>query len=234
MKSSILSFAIFAASSMAGIASAAPLDVVNVGAPAINCVFDPACTLAVASSRAGIPLPGIAGAAVLESRTFVGSAGAPGAGLTGYMYRVNLATAAGRHPVPCVQSLTVSFGPVSALPYDGAGPIDHVFVVTAGGPGTIGLSSADQVGNDVIFTFSSPVCAGSTPDGGATSFLFGLASIHPPTAITASATPLIGAPRPVGARAPDIEAPAPSADDDEPLAEDDEPSTEEANARELD
>jgi hypothetical protein len=45
-----------------------------------------------------------------------------------------------------------------------------VYVVTSGGLGSVGLSSANQVGSAITFTFAQPVCPG------ATSYFFGLAS----------------------------------------------------------
>jgi hypothetical protein len=184
------------------IAVSQPLSVVTVGAPAINCVFSPACAFSVTDSSGNIPLPGIAGTARLQSRTFVGAAGSPAAGLHGYEYRVNLTDAFGILDIPCVQALRVTFGPPVSLQYNGAGPTEQVYVVTAGGLGSIGLSSANRVGNDITFTFSSPVCAGGSPGTGDTSFFFGLASASAPTAITAVAFPLGGGALSVAARAP--------------------------------
>jgi hypothetical protein len=184
------------------LAAAAPLVVVNVGAPAINCVFNPSCTVPVTDSVGNIPLPGIAGTAVLQSRTFTGVSGALAAGFTGYEYRVDLTNAVGILDIPCVSALRVTFGPVAAFQYNGAGPLDQVYVVTAGGLGTIGLASANQVGDDITFTFSQPVCAGGSPGSGDTSFFFGLASNRTPTSVTAIATPTGGGSLSVAARAP--------------------------------
>ena len=66
-------------------AAAQPLSVVNVGAPAVNCVFNPTCTIGVSDFVANIPVGGIGGTARLQSRMFTGSAGAPAAGFHGYM-----------------------------------------------------------------------------------------------------------------------------------------------------
>jgi hypothetical protein len=72
------------------------------------------------------------------------------------------------------------------LQYNKVGPADDVFVVTKGGLGTIGLASAVQNRNIITFTFSQPVCAADNSGPGHTSFFFGLASINPPKAITAT------------------------------------------------
>jgi hypothetical protein len=187
------------------VAAAQPLSVVNVGAPAINCVFATSCTLPVTDSVGTIPLPGIAGTARLQSRTFVGTSGAPAQGFNGYEYRVDLTNAVGILNIPCVQAVRVTFGPVASFQYNGAGPTEQVYVVTAGGLGSIGLSSAVKAGDDITFTFSSPVCAGGSPGRGDTSFFFGLASSRAPTAVTAVATPLGGGALSVGARAPSLD-----------------------------
>ena len=50
-------------------AQAGPLTIVNVNAPAINCVFNPACTVVVTDSLGTFVPPGDAGIARLQSRT---------------------------------------------------------------------------------------------------------------------------------------------------------------------
>ena len=68
-----------------------PLKVVAVAAPAINCVFNPSCTVTVTDSSS--PLPVGNGAGFLQSRTYRGVAGAPGAGYWAVLYRVDLRNA---------------------------------------------------------------------------------------------------------------------------------------------
>lgn len=153
-------------------AQAAPLSIVDVGFPAVNCVFNntgaPNCTIVVDDSEAPFTPPGDTGDGRLQSRTWPpGIAGAPGAGLMAYLYRVDMGSA---HGPNCVTKLALNFGPVVLLPYKPPGKAS-VFVGTTGtNSGTIGLASADQVGNAITFTFAHPVCPG------AASFLFGLAS----------------------------------------------------------
>jgi hypothetical protein len=156
--------------------NAAPLAVVTVGAPAINCVFDPSCKVTVSDGIGAIPVPGITGTARLQSRTFTGAAGAPAAGKTIYMYRVDLTQAVGKGDTPCVGALILDFGPTPKFDYDKNGSPDDVFVVTSGGLGTIPLAWADKTGNLIAFTFGKPVCPGASPGAGDTSFFFGLAS----------------------------------------------------------
>src|SRR5882757_367296 len=172
--------------SLTSVAGAAPLSVVKVAAPDINCVFETDCTIVVTDSVGNIPLPSITGVARLQSRTFLGQAGAPGAGKTGYEYRLDLTQATALGDVACVTALNVDFGPVTVLQYNKIGPADDVFVVTKGGLGTIGLASAVQNRNIITFTFSQPVCAADSSGPGKTTFFFGLASIHSPHAITAT------------------------------------------------
>src|SRR5437016_13864934 len=68
-------------------ARAVPLAIVNVGAPAINCVFDPTCTNLVADTSGTIRLSGTTGAGFLQSRTFTCQSGAAAAGRYASDYR---------------------------------------------------------------------------------------------------------------------------------------------------
>jgi hypothetical protein len=154
-------------------AQAAPLSIVNVGAPAVNCVFNtagaPACSVVVNDSVGTFTPPGDSGEARLQSRTYPGTAPAPAAGDMAYVYRVDLTAVKGATAANCVTTLALDFGPVVKLPYAPKGKFD-VFVVTAGGLGSVKLAAADQAGKTVTFTFEQPVCPG------ATSYFFGLAS----------------------------------------------------------
>ena len=193
----------------AAAAQAAPLAIVNVTAPDINCVFETDCTIVVTDSVGAIALPAlVSGTPRLQSRTFEGKPGAPAAGKTGYEYRVDLTTAVTNAEFSCVTGLEIDFGPVTKLQYDKIGRPEDVFVVTKGGLGTIGLASAEQTGNVITFTFSQPVCAVSNwadPPGakGQTTFFFGLTSAFPPRAVTATVdAPGVDPPIDVKARAP--------------------------------
>ena len=162
----------------ASAAPAAPLTIVDVGAPAINCVFSPtkipnvpppACSVVVNDSLGTFTPPGDSGEARLQSRTYPGKAPAPAAGDMAYVYRVDLTAVQGATAANCVTTLALDFGPVVKLPYAPKGKFD-VFVVTVGGLGSVKLAAADQVGKTITFTFAQPVCPG------ATSYFFGLAS----------------------------------------------------------
>lgn len=187
----------------ASTAQAAPLSIVQVSAPPINCVFDASCTVVVNDTTAPIALTG-SGTGFFQSRTFRGLPGSAAAGRYAYLYRVDLRQAVGTLSLGCVNSVTVNFGPVvSTLDFNGDGTsTDQVFVVSSGGIGTIGLASADKVGNQITFTFSSPVCAGSRPGAGQSSFFWGLVSTAQPRFVTASINHTLGAALNVQGRAP--------------------------------
>jgi hypothetical protein len=184
-------------------AQAVPLNIVNVSAPPINCIFDASCTVVVNDTTAPLPLSG-SGTGFFQSRTFRGLPGSPAAGLYAYEYRVDLRNAVGITNIGCVTSVTLNFGPVvSTLDFNNDGTkSDQVFVVTGGGLGSVGIASADQVGSQITFNFSSPVCAGGSPGAGQSSFFWGLVSARPPRNVTASVTQTSGPALSIQARAP--------------------------------
>jgi hypothetical protein len=165
-------------------AQAQLLTVVEVGAPAVNCVFDPSCTITVNDTVGFIPLPYLAApkTAWLQSRTFTGAPGTPAAGKIGYMYRISLTQAAGT--ADCLGGLVVNFGPVAKLPYKD-NQLSDVFVVTTGGLGTISLKSAEKFESVIEFTLEKQLCLSGGPDLNNTTFFFGLAADAAPTPITA-------------------------------------------------
>jgi len=82
--------------------------------------------------------------------------------------------------------------------------IVQVFVVTAGGLGSVTPSAADKVGNDITFSFSPPVCAGSSPGNGQSSYFFGLTSVRPDRNITTTLHDTLGESTMLNARAPKL------------------------------
>jgi hypothetical protein len=168
-----------AAPALASMAAQAQLlTVVDGNAPAVNCVFKPSCVITVSDTIGHIPLPYLAvlNAAWLQSRTYTGVAGAPGAGKTGYEYRVSLTEASGS--ADCLTGLVLNFGPAK-LPYKNNQPAD-VFVITTGGLGTIGIKSAQKFGDVIEFTFGKALCLSGGPDIKNTTFFFGLAADKAP------------------------------------------------------
>jgi hypothetical protein len=195
----LLAFAIASA------AAAVPLDVVTVGFPAVNCRFDTDCTITVNDFSGPIALPGAAGDGFLQSRQFpAGEPGTPAVGLHAYLYRIDLTHSAGILAVPCISQLRIPFGPVAPVDYDGDGNTDQVFVATSGGLGSVGLASAEQVGDQITFSFAPAVCAGSAPGNGETTFFFGLASTQTDRAVTAEAALTLGGTLSLDARAPQV------------------------------
>lgn len=164
-------------------AHAASLSVVNVAAPAVNCVFDATCKIVVNDSTGSLQFTAYGANAFVQSRTYAGKAGTPGAGTTAYEYRIALDKAAFTE---CVAGVTMDFGPVKALPYPNHPPA-HVFVTTQGGLGTVGIKSAEQDGNFITFTFDTYLCPGQS------TYFFGLAATGAPKTSTATMF-AIGAP----------------------------------------
>lgn len=159
-------------------APAATLTVVNVAAPAVNCVFNASCVITVNDSTGTFRFTALGNGAFLQSRTFPpGLAGTPGAGKTAYLYRVDLRQ--GTTWTDCQVGLVINFGPVTKLTYP-PNQLAHVFVITQGGLGSVGIKSAEQNGDVITFTFSTYLCAGQT------SFFFGLAAATPPLATNAT------------------------------------------------
>jgi hypothetical protein len=97
-------------------APAGPLNVVTVAAPEVNCVFSANCIITVTDSVGQLPLGNLntPNTAWLQSRTFTGAAGTPGAGKTGYEYRLDMTQASGS--LECIGGIVVNFGAVSQLP----------------------------------------------------------------------------------------------------------------------
>jgi hypothetical protein len=185
------------------VAHAVPLRVVNVGAPAINCVFTTAspCTVTVNDSIGNVPMSG-GGTGRLQTRTYKGLPGSAASGMFAYEYRLDLTNAVGALNIACIDWMMISFGPVVSLDYNADAKPDQVFVVTRGGLGTIGLASALQTGSSIKFNFSKPVCEGGAPGKGDTSFFWGLVSKGAPKNVTATLHETGGATHVVNARSP--------------------------------
>jgi hypothetical protein len=75
---------------MAFASQAASLHTVAVGAPAIHCIFNPACTNLAEESASPIALPGTTGSGFLQTRVILGETNSLSAGLFGYEYRIDL------------------------------------------------------------------------------------------------------------------------------------------------
>ncbi|RPJ54887.1 MAG: hypothetical protein EHM23_27870 [Acidobacteria bacterium] len=163
----------------AGTLLGAPLKLVNVSAPKINCKFSTNCQTTGQDMTSDIGAPEIKAKGFLQSRALtVGQPGTAAAGLYGYLYRIDLTNlvAPGLKAKTCVATLSIEFGPVKSLDYDGDGSLDQVFVITSGGLGTVAPVSATQTGNVITFTFPSHPCTGTMSGKGESSFFVGLVS----------------------------------------------------------
>jgi hypothetical protein len=177
---------------------AQPLLVVNVSAPAINCVFSPTCKVTVTDLSSPIW-----GSGFLQSRHYRGLAGSPAAGKYVYEYRVDLRNSVGALAIGAITSLTVDFGPDLKFDYNKDGKKDDVFVVTGGGLGNVGLASAVRSGTKITFTFAGGgVAQGGAPGKGDSSYFFGIVSAKPKKTIVVSAANTLGPPLALKAWAP--------------------------------
>ena len=115
-------------------AHAAALTVVNVNAPAVNCVFATNCINVVTDSIGNFTPPTDSGVARLQSRTTPGIAPAPAGGKMAYEYRVDMTSVQGITAENCVTKLKIDFGPVVKEPYP-PGALKQIYVITSGGLG---------------------------------------------------------------------------------------------------
>lgn len=185
--------------------AAAVLDTATVAFPGVNCLFDTDCTITVQDTSDHFTLPAASGDAFLQSRTWPpGEGGTPGAGLTAYLYRLDLRQLAGLTALPCVTRMALEAGTISSLDYDGDSTPEQIFVGTTGGLGSVAPSSVEKSGNQVVFHFQPPVCAGSSPGTGDSSYFFGFASPRTPHDVTATLTSSLGGTLTVAARSPEL------------------------------
>ena len=183
------------------VAKAAPLKIVNVAAPAINCVFSTSCSVRVKDTKEDFGL-GPSGKGILRTRTFKGADGSPAEGLFAYEYRLDLTDAVGTKR-SCFDWISLSFGPVvKGLNFGGDPGPEQVFVITTGAIGSIGLTSAIQTRDTIKFRFKSPVCSGTSAAKGASTYFWGLVSEQPPKNMTVLLHETGGATQVVKARSP--------------------------------
>ena len=162
-------------------AAAQALNRVNVSAPQINCVFSTSCSVTVND----LVTPYL-GNGFLQSRTFQAQPGAPAAGKWVYEYRLDMTNVTGS-PAPTVVAIAmpVAEAPVS-MDFDGDGSAtDQVFIVTGGGLGVVGPSSAWLHGDTLHFNFSPPVSGGASAGTGQSSYFFGFVANTAPRTVGA-------------------------------------------------
>ena len=178
--------------------AAQPLRVVNVSAPAINCVFSTTCKITVTDMSSPIW-----GGGFLQSRNYRARRGSPAAGRYVYEYRVDLRNSVGTVALGAITQLTVDFGPDVRFDFNHDRRLDDVFVVTGGGLGNKGLASAVRSGTSITFTFAGGgIAQGGGPGRGDSSYFFGIVSTKPRRNVTVTATNTLGPPLTLNAWAP--------------------------------
>lgn len=161
-------------------ATAGRLTVAEVSGQGVACVFTPACAVYPTDTYGVFKLFGDGGVGRLLTRTYSGAAGTPAAGMTGYSYHLDMTAMMALGTPSCVERLTMDVGPLASLHYVKGGDAAEVFVVTSGGEGTIGISSATLSGRKLTITFDKPVCPTIGNKPGRDSLYFGFASKNPP------------------------------------------------------
>lgn len=190
-----ISLLALAACCIAPAASAQPLNVVNVSAPQINCVFSTSCSVTVSDVTSSV-----LGGGFLQSRTFRGQPGSPAAGKWVYEYRLDLTHVAGAAAPPQVSGLAIQFAATPiAMDFNGDGnATDQVFVTTGGALGSVVPASVYQYGDTLHITFAPPV------NGGQSSYFIGLVSVNAPRAVGARVETNVAGSVFVDARAPEF------------------------------
>jgi hypothetical protein len=89
--------------------------------------------------------------------------------LYGYEYRIDLNIAPGfsgpgeTQPFACIYAVTIDFGPIVPMDFDGSGTLSSGYFVTEGGLGVIAPNSVFQDGSQVTFTFAAEADTGCSP-----------------------------------------------------------------------
>ena len=171
---------------------------VNVSAPNINCTFSPTCKVTVTDMSSPIW-----GGGFLQSRYYRALPGSPAAGKYVYEYRVDLRNSLGTLAIGAITALRVTFGPDVMFDFNHDGRLDDVFVVTGGGMGNKGLTSAVRSLSSITFHFAGGgIAQGGSPGHGDSSYFFGIVSVRPKRNITVTAPNTLGPPLVLNAWAP--------------------------------
>jgi hypothetical protein len=165
--------------------------IVDVNAPTYNCLFSTNCIIVVNDTTSSLtnnlePMQPISVGGFLQSRTFQGQPGTAEAGNYGYEYRLVLNQLSGASSISIDSMKLDNFGSVSPITYNGQ-PNNKVWVVTSGGLGSVGPTSAAFNGSEITFNFSSPLTFVSGASQESSSYFYGMASPSPnPPSGTAS------------------------------------------------
>jgi hypothetical protein len=126
-----------------GLATANATDLIVADQSALKfvCTFDADCGNSITPSGVGaLPASQTGSDPRLQWFNFAAKPGTPGAGNTAYVYRVDLTKADAFSE--CMAGLVVNFGPAAQLSFEIA-KVAHVFVITTGDLGTVGIKSAE-------------------------------------------------------------------------------------------
>jgi hypothetical protein len=164
------------------------LRIVNVNAPSVNYVFNHTGTVTVTDKTSPVLVDGF-----VQSRIYRSEATSPAHGLYVYEYRIDLTNVLSITAPQWVSALNVDFGPATTLDFDRNGrAAEEVFIITSGGLGSVGPSSATQSPSGTYFNFSSRIYSGASRGRGQSSYFFGLVSAYPPRVINARVTTQAG------------------------------------------
>jgi hypothetical protein len=177
-----LAAVLIALASLPLLAQAVAYRVVNVNAPSVNYVFNHTGSVTVTDKTSPVLDTGF-----VQSRIYRSEATSPARGKYVYEYRVDLTNVVGITAPQWVTSMAVDFGGVTTLDFNRDGrAAEEVFVITSGGLGVVGLSSAVQVAaNPLRFNFTRQIFSGASRGRGESSYFFGLVSQYPPRVINA-------------------------------------------------
>jgi hypothetical protein len=181
--------------SFATVLSAAPLQIVNVSAPNINCFFNTNCTISGHDLFGSFLVPGTTDQGLLLSRTYVGQPGTPLAGYGAYIYRMDVTRLhSGASQAASIQSLTIPFGrEIIARDYGHTGNTNgQVWVITHGGLGTANVASATATPTNITFVFNPPIRGANGTNAGQSSYFFGVVSTNITKRAVAQIKALVG------------------------------------------
>ena len=163
------------------LAQAIAFRIVNVNAPSVNYVFNHTGTVTVTDKTSPV-----LGSGFVQSRIYRSEATSPARGRYVYEYRIDLTNVVGVLAPQWVSALNVDFGLPTALDFNRDRRVaEDVFVITSGGLGSVGPSSATMSPSGTFFHFSSRIFSGASRGRGQSSYFFGLVSQYPPRVINA-------------------------------------------------
>lgn len=159
-------------------AVAQSIPIVEVAAPAINCLAHPECRITVSDSVGVLGEGSRSELGFLQSRSAASAGGTPASGHTMMQYRLNLLSAEARRGGPCVSRVEIPGAPpTTPLDLDSNGqPERALFAVTRGAIGTIVPGAARHENGITTVEFADGVCppgSGDAAADGQSSVFFG-------------------------------------------------------------